>query len=109
LIFNAALNPICAITGLDDGRIRLAPGGVEGLVKPAMQEIYETAKELGYLLPDDIIDTMLNMDPLDLYLKPSMQVDIEKVCESLTRELEKGDADLIREITWNLSIWWGSH
>jgi len=36
LIFNAALNPICAITGLDDARIRLAPGAVEGLVKPAM-------------------------------------------------------------------------
>jgi 2-dehydropantoate 2-reductase len=109
LIFNAALNPICAITGLDDGRIRLAHGAVEGLVKPAMKEIYETAKELGYVLPDDIMDTMLNMDPLDLYLKPSMQVDIEKVCESFTRKLHKGDADFIRGITWNLSIWWGSH
>jgi len=87
LIFNAALNPICAITGLDDARIRLAPGAVEGLVKPAMQEIFDTAKALGHVLPEDIMDTMLNMDPMDLYLKPSMQCDIEKVAK-LSRGLE---------------------
>jgi len=79
LIFNATLNPICAITGLDDARIRLAPGAVEGLVRPAQKEIFNTAAKLGYVLPDDIMDTMLNMDPMDLYLKPSMQCDIEKV------------------------------
>ena len=79
LIFNATLNPICAITGLDDARMRLAPGAVEGLVKPAMKEIFDTAAKLGHYLPDDIMDTMLNMDPMDLYLKPSMQCDIEKV------------------------------
>ena len=33
LIFNATLNPICALTGLDDARIRLATGAAEGLVK----------------------------------------------------------------------------
>lgn len=36
LVYNACLNPICAITGLDTGRIRLADGAVEGLVRPAM-------------------------------------------------------------------------
>lgn len=80
LIFNAALNPICAITGLDDARVRLAPGLADGLVKPAMKEIFDTAAKLGYKLPEDIMDTMLNADPIDLYLKPSMQVDYEKVC-----------------------------
>jgi len=79
LIFNATLNPICAITGLDDARIRLAPGVVEGLVRPAQKEIFDTAAKLGHVLPDDIMETMLNMDPMDLYLKPSMQCDIEKV------------------------------
>lgn len=79
LIFNATLNPICAITGLDDARIRLAPGAVDGLVKPAQKEIWDTAAKLGHRLPDDIMETMLNMDPMDLYLKPSMQCDIEKV------------------------------
>ena len=82
LIFNAALNPICAITGLDDARIRLAPGVVEGLVMPCMKEIYDTAKALGHVLPESIMDDMVNLDPMDLYLKPSMQVDIEKVCDS---------------------------
>jgi len=79
LIFNAALNPICAITGLDDARIRLAPGAVEGLVMPCMKEIYDTAKALGHVLPESIMEDMINLDPMDLYLKPSMQVDIEKV------------------------------
>lgn len=80
LIFNACLNPICAITGLDDARIRLATGAVEGLVMPAMREIFATAKKLGHDLPEDICETLLNMDPMDLYLKPSMQCDAEKVC-----------------------------
>lgn len=83
LVFNACLNPICAITGLDDARIRLAPGVAQGLVVPAMREIVATAKKLGHELPHDIVETMLNCDPMDLYLKPSMQCDIEKVCSPL--------------------------
>jgi 2-dehydropantoate 2-reductase len=79
LIFNACFNPICAITGLDDARMRLTGTAIEGLVKPAMREIFETAKQLGHHLPENIIDTMINLDPMDLYLKPSMQCDIEKV------------------------------
>jgi ketopantoate reductase len=79
LVFNACLNPICAITGLDDARVRLADGAVEGLVKPLMLEIVATAKTVGHELPAGIIDTMINMDPMDLYLKPSMQCDIQKV------------------------------
>lgn len=80
LIFNATLNPICAITGLDDARIRLAPGAADALVKPAMREIFDTAAKMGHKLPEDIMETMLNCDPMDLYLKPSMQCDFEKVC-----------------------------
>lgn len=79
LVFNATLNPICAITGLDDARIRLAEDLVEGLARPAMQEIISVAKALGHELPKGIADTMINLDPMDLYLKPSMQCDIEKV------------------------------
>lgn len=85
LVFNACLNPICAITGLDDARIRLADGVVEGLVRPAMAEIMATARALGHVLPDDIADVMINLDPMDLYLKPSMQCDIEKVCHGISR------------------------
>jgi ketopantoate reductase len=80
LVFNATLNPICAITGLDDARIRLADGVADGLVRPAMREVVEIAGKLGYVLPTDIGEVMINADPMDLYLKPSMQVDAEKVC-----------------------------
>ncbi|KAH7378210.1 6-phosphogluconate dehydrogenase [Pyrenochaeta sp. MPI-SDFR-AT-0127] len=79
LVYNACLNPICAITGLDTGRIRLADGSIEGLLKPAMKEIVAAAKACaGVELDDDIVDLMINADPLESYLKPSMQQDLEK-------------------------------
>lgn len=84
LVYNACLNPICAITGLDTGRIRLADGAVEGLVRPAMREIVEAAKgAAGVELDGDVVEKMIGMDPLESYLKPSMQQDLDKVCPSL--------------------------
>lgn len=84
LVYNACLNPICAITGLDTGRIRLADGAVEGLLKPAMKEIVAAAKASACVeLDEGIIEQMINADPLESYLKPSMQQDLEKVCQSL--------------------------
>jgi 2-dehydropantoate 2-reductase len=79
LVFNATFNPLCAITGLDDGKLRLTDGAVEGLLRPAMNEVVATAKALGYQLPEDVIETMIHCDEIDLYLKPSMQIDSEKV------------------------------
>ncbi|EMC98742.1 hypothetical protein BAUCODRAFT_103193 [Baudoinia panamericana UAMH 10762] len=78
LVYNACLNPICAITGLDTGRVRLADGAVEGLVKPAMKEIVAAAKASGYELPATVVDDMINMDPLTMYLPPSMLSDTRK-------------------------------
>lgn len=79
LVFNACLNPICAITGLDDGRIRLADGALDGLVRPAMREIVAAAKAVcGVELPDGVVEATINADPLEKYLKPSMQQDLEK-------------------------------
>ena len=79
LIYNACLNPICAITSLDTGRIRLADDAIAGLVKPAMEEIRAAAKAMGHDLPEDIADTMINIDPLTMYLPPSMMGDMKKV------------------------------
>lgn len=79
LVYNACLNPICAITGLDTGRIRLADGAVEGLVRPAMREIVEAAKANGVELADDVVETMIEVDALELYLSPSMLADVRKV------------------------------
>lgn len=79
LVYNACLNSICALTGLDTGRIRLADGAIDGLVKPAMQEIRAAAKAVGVDLPEEVCDFMINIDPLTMYLPPSMLGDIRKV------------------------------
>jgi 2-dehydropantoate 2-reductase len=80
LVYNACLNPICAITGLDTGRIRLSNGAVEGLVIPAMREIVAAAKAAaGVELDSGIVDSTIAMDPLMSYLEPSMQQDLSKV------------------------------
>ncbi|KAG9666805.1 2-dehydropantoate 2-reductase family protein, partial [Aureobasidium melanogenum] len=78
LVYNACLNSICALTGLDTGRIRLADGAIDGLVKPAMEEIRAAAKAVGVDLPPDVCDFMINIDPLTMYLPPSMLGDIRK-------------------------------
>lgn len=84
LVYNACLNPICAITGLDSGRIRLADGALEGLVRPAMREIVAAAKAVaGVDLDSGSVDWTIEMDPLTSYLKPSMQQDLDKVRECL--------------------------
>lgn len=79
LVYNACLNSVCAITGLDTGRIRLAGSAVQLLVRPAMEEIKAAASANGYELPSDIVETMIEVDPLDMYLPPSMLDDIRKV------------------------------
>jgi 2-dehydropantoate 2-reductase len=100
LVYNACLNPICAITGVDTGRIRLADGAVEGLVKPAMREIVQAAKaSAGVELADDVVQGTVDMDPLETYLKPSMMQDLEKVCAVIYYLLSKEnglDANLVR-------------
>ncbi|KAK4542802.1 hypothetical protein LTR36_006178 [Oleoguttula mirabilis] len=78
LVYNACLNPVCAITGLDTGRLRLADGAIEGLVRPAMAEIIAAAKASGYELPETIATDMIEMDPLTMYLPPSMLSDVRK-------------------------------
>ncbi|KAJ5894570.1 hypothetical protein N7495_006261, partial [Penicillium taxi] len=78
LVYNACLNPICAITGLDTGRIRLADDIVATLLRPAMEEVVAAAKATGVTLPDGIIDRMITIDPLTLYLQPSMLQDVQK-------------------------------
>jgi ketopantoate reductase len=104
LIFNTCFNPLCAITGLDDARMRLAGTAIEGLVRPAMREVFETAKRLGHNLPKDIIDTMINLDPMDLYLKPSMQCGIEKACALERMNLVMTNSR-DRETSWNMNTW----
>ncbi|KAF2136913.1 uncharacterized protein K452DRAFT_258460 [Aplosporella prunicola CBS 121167] len=78
LLYNACLNPVCAITDLDTGRARLAPGTIEDLVRPAMEEIRAGAKAVGHDLPAELVDFFINLDPIPMYNPPSMQVDVRK-------------------------------
>ncbi|KAJ4346952.1 uncharacterized protein N0V89_010885 [Didymosphaeria variabile] len=88
LVYNSALNPICAILGLDTGRLRLAADGevVEHLVRPAMQEIVDAAKANGVLLDEGVVQKMIDADPLQSYLSPSMLVDVKKKGNFLEHE-----------------------
>lgn len=80
LVYNACLNPVCAILGLDTGRLRLAANGevIEHLVRPAMQEIVAAAKANGVTLDEGVAQKMIDADPLQSYLSPSMLADMKK-------------------------------
>lgn len=79
LVYNACMNTICAITGLDTGRIQLSGDTVENLVRPAMNEIVAAAAAVGVRLPGDIVDRMVSIDPVTAYLRPSMLEDVGRV------------------------------
>ncbi|OGM41616.1 hypothetical protein ABOM_009748 [Aspergillus bombycis] len=78
LIFNACLNSICALTGLDTGRIRLAGDAVEMLVRPAMEEIRAAAGSVGVDLPEEVCEEVIGAYPVTMYLPPSMLEDVWK-------------------------------
>ncbi|KAG9662961.1 hypothetical protein KCU63_g20307, partial [Aureobasidium melanogenum] len=61
LVYNACLNSICALTGLDTGRIRLADGAIDGLVKPAMEEIRAAAKAGNFTEFENIVGEPLRV------------------------------------------------
>lgn len=50
-----------------------------------MNEIIAAAKACGVELPDGVAERMINIDPLTLYLRPSMAEDVLKVSPSLRR------------------------
>ncbi|KAF7593023.1 hypothetical protein BBP40_012110 [Aspergillus hancockii] len=67
-----------SLTDLDTGRIQLADGALEILVRPAMEEIRAASKACGHDLPAELVDFMIMMDPITMYNSPSMQVDLRK-------------------------------
>ncbi|KAF3020210.1 hypothetical protein E8E14_011244 [Neopestalotiopsis sp. 37M] len=79
LIYNSSFNPISTITGMDTTRLRLAKTPVETLVKPAMWEIWSAAKAAGHDIPEEHIENTIHIDPLEVYCKPSMLQDVQKV------------------------------
>lgn len=95
LIYNACLNPICAITNLDSGRIRLSDESIEMLVRPAMEEIRAAAKAMGHDIPEETVDFTIEVDPPRLYLAPSMLADVRKVRAYGAYHIGKSKANLI--------------
>lgn len=79
LVYNSSLNPICALTGLDAGQIRMAGDSISTLVRDAMREIKAAANASGYELPEDIVEYMANIDPIEGRFAPSMLQDVRKV------------------------------
>ncbi|XTI86055.1 hypothetical protein V2W45_1232152 [Cenococcum geophilum] len=80
LVCSACLGPICAVTGLDTGGVRLAAGCVEGLVRLAMEEIVAVAgRKKGVWLGEGVVERTIGVDPLEIYLCPGMLADVRKV------------------------------
>ncbi|EXK30467.1 2-dehydropantoate 2-reductase [Fusarium oxysporum f. sp. melonis 26406] len=87
LVFNAVFNPICALTNLDTSRLRLIsvenPGTedniIDSLIRPAMEEVRAAAREAsGVELGTDVIDSLIESDPITGFIMPSMQQDLRK-------------------------------
>lgn len=79
LVYNACYNSIATIAHMDTSRLRLAKSPIDDLVRPAMWEVWNTAKAAGHPLPEDHVAKTVEADPFDVYCKPSMLQDAEKV------------------------------
>ncbi len=76
LVYNASLNTVAALTGVDTGRLELS-GGLEAISIPAMKEVISIAKADGVELPEDVINLVVHSDDGD-WFEPSMRVDVKK-------------------------------
>lgn len=80
LVYNATLNPICALTGVNTGDLNLTDGAIDSLIGPAMEEVLKVSEAKGYPLPRSIINDTIRSNPVEEKISPSMQKDLEKVC-----------------------------
>ncbi|KAJ9605432.1 hypothetical protein H2200_010089 [Cladophialophora chaetospira] len=85
LMYNACWNPICALTGLDTSRLRLASEDKDPtsplnlLLRPAMNEIRAAAKAAANVeLPESLVEDMVECDPIEIFCSPSMLQDRRK-------------------------------
>ena len=86
LVYNCVWNPICALTGCDTGRLRLvamhasyaAADPVALLVRPAMREVINVAASVGVQLDPELIDRMVEAEPVETFCAPSMLQDMRK-------------------------------
>ncbi|KAJ0302174.1 uncharacterized protein N0V96_001544 [Colletotrichum fioriniae] len=79
LVYNASFNPICALTRVNASQLRTADGSMSSLVIPAMEEVIKVAESAGQDIPSSAMTQAIEMNPIDENIKPSMQVDFDKV------------------------------
>ena len=86
LIYNCVWNPICALTDSDTGRLRLValnPNYTDGdpialLVRPAMNEVIAVAASISIELEPELVDVMIETEPVETFCAPSMLQDARK-------------------------------
>lgn len=79
LVYNATLNPVCALTGVNTADLHLTEGAIENLIFPAMNEVVQVSEAKGYPLPKSIIKETICSNPVEERISPSMEKDLEKV------------------------------
>ncbi|KAJ4253752.1 hypothetical protein NW762_010146 [Fusarium torreyae] len=82
LVYNATMNPLCAITNLDSGSLRQSGSAMVKIIQDAMEEVVTAAGAAGYTLPPETAQELLEDDPIEGSFEPSMLQDVRKVCES---------------------------
>ncbi|ETS83596.1 hypothetical protein PFICI_05472 [Pestalotiopsis fici W106-1] len=78
LVYNVSFNALSAITDLDTGALRLSSHHARILISSAMTEIAAAAKASGHELSVDIVETMIDTDPIEDRFVPSMLQDVRK-------------------------------
>ncbi|KLO99327.1 ketopantoate reductase [Fusarium fujikuroi] len=78
LVYNATINPLCAITNLDSGSLRQGSPAVRKLIQTAMEEIMAAAAAAGHRLPLETAQELLGDGAVDDNFEPSMLQDVRK-------------------------------
>ncbi|KAJ3534238.1 hypothetical protein NM208_g7621 [Fusarium decemcellulare] len=78
LVYNATINPLCAITNLDSGSLRQSGPQITMLIEGAMGEILAVSAASGHILPPGTAQELLNLDAVEEHFEPSMLHDVRK-------------------------------
>lgn len=78
LVYNATLNPISALVGMNTGEIQMTTS-LKTLVIPAMTEVVRVAEAAGHKFPEGIIEDTIRSNPIDKLITPSMLIDARRV------------------------------
>ncbi|KAL2209585.1 hypothetical protein CC79DRAFT_1305912 [Sarocladium strictum] len=78
LAYNSSFNPVASILRMDTPRMRMSGHIIDDLIIPIICEIRAVAEAKGITLQADLVEAVMQQDPLDSAFKPSMCQDIEK-------------------------------